>query len=339
MSVTIRQIAVKAGVSRGTVDRVLNDRPGVKPHVREKVMAIAEELNYVPNAAAKALAFSKKPLHVGIIMPPREIEFFQEIRDGIEEAADELKGFGIQLEYCYVSNQNPEEGAAVIRKLVKDGVNGIMFSVMDDDLIRLSINQAVDSGVPVITFNSDVEQSKRICFVGQNLPQSGRIAAGLMARVLRSPSKVLVVAGHLSIYAHRARVKGFGDHLSGSGIDIVQVIEGYDRFEDTYEKLKEALTRYPEIEGIYMATGHIGACMDVVKGMNRPNRYRIIANDLMPEVEQGMREGLIDFTIVQNPAQQGYRSLRMLYELILNGKMPEQQYYYTETSIVIPESL
>lgn len=302
-------------------------------------MAIAEELHYVPNAAAKALAFSKKPLLVGIIMPPQEIEFFREIRAGIELAAEEWKGFGVQLDYYYVNNRNPEEGAAVIRKLAAEGVSGIMFSVMDDDLIRHSINEAVDRGVPVITFNSDVEQSKRICFVGQNLPQSGRIAAGLMARMLRSPSKVLVVTGNMSIYAHRARVKGFGEQLSASGIEVVQVIEGFDRFEETYEKLREALTSHSEIDGIYMASGHTGACLYAVKEIGGPGRYRIITNDLMPEVEQGMREGFIDFTIVQNPAQQGYRSLRMLYDFIISGKRPEQQYYYTETSIVIPESL
>ncbi|MDD4076288.1 MAG: helix-turn-helix domain-containing protein, partial [Eubacteriales bacterium] len=56
MAITIKQIAVKAGVSRGTVDRVLHNRGGVKPDIAEHVRMIAQELGYKPNRAARLLA-------------------------------------------------------------------------------------------------------------------------------------------------------------------------------------------------------------------------------------------------------------------------------------------
>src|SRR5690348_631631 len=105
LAITIRQIAEKARVSRGTVDRVLNGRYGVKPDVRERILAIAEEMNYVPNLAAKALAYHKKPAVIGIIMPPEHIRFFDQIRAGIHSAAAELKDMGIRLEYQYVESR------------------------------------------------------------------------------------------------------------------------------------------------------------------------------------------------------------------------------------------
>jgi LacI family transcriptional regulator len=341
MTVTIRQIAQKAGVSRGTVDRVLNGRQGVKPDVRDRIIAIAEQLNYVPNVAGKALAYSKKPALFGIVMPPKDIRFFDEIRSGIHAAAEELKDLGIRLDYHYVDNKRPEEGAAAIQKLVQAGANGIMFSVMDDDLIRESINEAVDQGVPVVTFNSDVENSKRICFVGQDLYKSGKVAAGLMMKVLRPHAKVLVLTGNLKFHAHRSRVQGFKEALAASTnrLEVVQVLEGYDRYPDTFSQLDQALKDQPDLEGIYMATGPIEACMDVIKHYRKEGRIKIICNDLLPEVEQGLREHIIDFTIVQNPQQQGYRSLRILYDLIFAGKQPELEYNYTQTHIYIPESL
>jgi LacI family transcriptional regulator len=341
MTVTIRQIAEKAGVSRGTVDRVLNGRPGVKPDVRDRIVAIAEELNYVPNVAAKALAYSKKPVLFGIIMPPEDIHFFDEIRSGIYAAADELKDLGIRLDFHYVDNKRPEEGAAAIRKLVEEGANGIMFSVMDDDLIREEINKASDQGVPIVTFNSDVENSRRICFVGQDLYKSGKVAAGLMMRVLPSDAQVLVLTGNLKFHAHRARVQGFQETLteSGSRLEIVKVLEGYDRYLDASSQLHQGLNDHPDLAGIYMATGPIEACLEVIKHHGKEGRIRIICNDLLPKVEQGLRDNIIDFTIVQNPQQQGYRSLRILYDLIFSGKRPEHEYNYTETHIYIPESL
>ncbi|WP_308639536.1 LacI family DNA-binding transcriptional regulator [Paenibacillus silvisoli] len=342
MTVTIREIAKQAGVSRGTVDRVLNDRPGVKPEVRDRILAIANELNYMPNIAAKALAYQKKPFVFGIVMPPKDIQFFESIRSGIAIAAEELKDLGVRLEYRFVDNQKPEEGAAAIRELVGEGVSGIMFSVMDDELIRESIDYAAERNVPVVTFNSDVEGSKRICFIGQDLHKSGLVAAGLMNRVLQADAKVLIVTGSLKFHAHRSRVEGFKHGLAqhGSRLHVLRVIEAYDRYADTYAQLDQALTNHAdEIDGIYMATGDIRACVDVIKKHKKEGSIRVVCNDLIPPAEQGLKERIIDFTIVQNPERQGYLSLRILFDHVFAGKQPEAEHHYTETHIYIPESL
>jgi LacI family transcriptional regulator len=83
----------------------------------------------------------------------------------------------------------------------------------------------------------------------------------------------------------------------------------------------------------------VSACLDVIRSHRKEGRIRVVCNDLMPVVEQGLRERLIDFTIVQNARQQGYRSLRILFDLAFAGKSPESEYNYTDTHIYIPESL
>lgn len=85
MSVTIKQIAALANVSRGTVDRVLNNRPGVNPDTREKVLRIAKELHYQPNFLAKALVNSKENIKLGVILTPDYNPFIHEIIKGIED--------------------------------------------------------------------------------------------------------------------------------------------------------------------------------------------------------------------------------------------------------------
>ncbi|SFI50526.1 LacI family transcriptional regulator [Paenibacillus sp. UNC496MF] len=341
MTVTIREIARRAGVSRGTVDRVLNGRPGVKPNVRDRILEIANELQYVPNLAAKALAYQKKPIVFGIVMPPKDIQFFEFIRSGIGAAAEELKDLGVRLDYRYVDNERPDEGAAAIRELVEAGASGILFSVMDDELIRASIDFAAERGVPVVTFNSDVEGSKRLCFVGQDLRKSGLVAAGLMNRVLREEAKVVIVTGSLKFHAHRSRVEGFRQGLAEGGgrLEAVAVIEGFDRYADTFERLDRVLARHPDLAGIYMATGDVAACVDAIKRHGREGRIRVVCNDLLPAAEQGLRERIIDFTIVQNPERQGYLSLRILFDRVFAGKQPEAEHHFTETHIYIPESL
>ncbi len=341
MKTTIRKIAQMAGVSRGTVDRVLNGRPGVKPQIRENVMRIARELDYVPNMAAKALAYNKKPIILGVVMPSTEIAFFDEIRKGIDTAVDEMHNMGVRVEFRHMDSRDASSAAAALEGLLELGVSGIMVSAMDDAAIRAKINEAAERKIPVITFNSDVTDCRRLCFVGQNLYKSGRVAAGLMSKVIPGGAEIIVVTGSMAFHAHKERVNGFTDTLAGvgGGFRVAEVIEGFDRYDDTYRKLSEALGRHKQIRGIYMATGHVGACMDAITEKGLTGKVHIICNDILPEIVDNMKKGLIDFTIVQDPFSQGYKPLNLLREYIFLGREPKAEHIYTEISIKIPENL
>ena len=78
MAVTVKQIAELANVSRGTVDRVLNNRSGVSEATRQKVLKIAKELHYEPNFLAKALVSKKESLKIGVIITPLSMILFRE---------------------------------------------------------------------------------------------------------------------------------------------------------------------------------------------------------------------------------------------------------------------
>lgn len=341
MKTTIRKIAQMAGVSRGTVDRVLNGRPGVKPQIRENVMRIARELDYVPNMAAKALAYNKKPIILGVVMPSREIAFFDEIRKGIDAAADEMHNMGVRVEFRHMDSRDASSAAAALEELLELGVAGMMVSAMDEPVIRAKINAAAEKKIPVITFNSDVSNCRRLCFVGQDLYKSGRVAAGLMSKVISGSAEIIVVTGSMAFHAHKERVNGFTDTLAGvgGGFRVAAVIEGFDRYDDTFRKLSEALGRHKQIRGIYMATGHIGACVDAIIEKGLAGKVHIICNDILPDIVDNMKKGIIDFAIVQDPFSQGYKPLNLLREYIFLGREPEAEHIYTEISIKILENL
>ena len=95
MAVTIKDIAARAGVSRGTVDRVLHNRPGVKPQVQEHVRRIADEMGFLPNRAGKILAARKQPLKIGCFLPGIGNAFFEEVLAGYDAAAAEYAHYGV----------------------------------------------------------------------------------------------------------------------------------------------------------------------------------------------------------------------------------------------------
>ena len=124
MSVTIRQIAEAAKVSRGTVDKVLNNRPGVSVEVREQILQLANELGYKPNAAGKSLAFQKKPLRIGFLLPTAHDPFYLDVQAGIARAADELAGFGVEVVCRTMEHITVADQLACIRAMAQSSLAG-----------------------------------------------------------------------------------------------------------------------------------------------------------------------------------------------------------------------
>ena len=99
--VRIKDIAEKSGVSVGTVDRILHNRPNVSKSAREKVEKVLKEINYQPNMYASALAYNKSYTFY-IIMPMHESEaYWQEIEEGAMKACDARRDFHIDVQVAY----------------------------------------------------------------------------------------------------------------------------------------------------------------------------------------------------------------------------------------------
>ena len=165
MAVTIKQIAELANVSRGTVDKVLNDRPGVKEATKQKILQIVKELDYKPNYLGKALVQSKDPLKIGIILTPEYNPFVHEIIRGIHMAKEEFHPFGLQIETKMLNSLEPAEQIGLLNTFENEGYAGIAVFPLNDRQVRLKINQLSERGIAVITFNSQVSKINELCFI------------------------------------------------------------------------------------------------------------------------------------------------------------------------------
>lgn len=331
MKASQKLIAELSGVSRGTVDRVLNGKPNVKSETRKKVLEAAKMLGYRPNTAGRSLALSKREYSICIVMP--NIPFFDDIKAGINRALSELNDYNISTTYIYTNERSTTE---IIKEIDECSCNAFMMAVIDIPEYRQCIQKKADKGIPVITFNTDVSESGRLAFVGQDLYKSGRIAASLMEKMVDRQANLLVVIGNMNYKAHRQRARGFTDTIHKDA-NVVAVIETEDKYELTYERVRNVLTSGLKIDGIYMATGHIGALLDLVKNIDR--KYRLIVNDMYPEVQEALKKDIIDFTIFQNPIEQGYLPVKLLFDYMFYGKKPENEYYYTGNTVIMKEML
>ena len=194
---TIKEIAELAGVSRGTVDRVLNNRGAVSEQTARKVLDIARALQYRPNRAGIVLAARKRNLKIGVILFDNGNPFFDEVLDGVQKKARELEDYN-----CCVSVRrvgfDPDAQLAAMEEMAADGASGLILSPCNDPGIRDKINELDARGIPVITTNTDIENSARLAYVGCDFYRSGQTAAGLMHLIGKPPVRAGIITATMA---------------------------------------------------------------------------------------------------------------------------------------------
>lgn len=335
MGVTLQQIAEAAGVSRGTVDRALNDRGRIKPEVAEKIKKIAEEMGYQPNRAGRALAMTKQSVRIGVILQSADTPFMKKVLKGIEDAKAESEQMGIEVIVKKLNGVDAEKVMDTMKKLRTAGCKGIAMVPVEDEALKKLIHEFVEEGIPVVTFNSDIEDSDRLCFVGQNALQSGKVAAGLMAEILPEGAKVQVISGYPSNQSHRNRSRGFISELAAcrKDVEILDIQYAYDDSKIAGKITEEMLKMHPDLKGVYLAASGTDGVCKVLKNNKLVGKVKVISNDLTTKNEQELKRGLIQFLLGQNAYVQGHLPIMILFNKLFDGKEPEVEHQYTEIVI------
>ncbi len=335
---TLKQIADLAGVSRGTVDRVLNHRGSVNPDTAKKVLGIAEALNYQPNRAGTALAAQKKKYKIGVLLFSRSNPFFDEVMTGVLAKADELKGYGITTITRRVDFDVAAQLSA-IDELVNEGINGLVLAPINDSLLRERIDALFGADIPVVTINTDIEGSKRLAYVGSDFYQGGCIAAGLFALSSKDTHELGIITGSNDVLCHTERIRGLQATLDASyaHISISGIVENHDDEIESYNVARELLIKHPDTDALFFTAGGIyGGCKAIKELHMHP---RIITFDEIPTTLELLRDGTILATISQQPYKQGYQAMDILFEYLTSSIQPENTLQYVAHSIVIRESL
>ena len=338
MAVTIQKIAELSGVSRGTVDRVLHGRPNVNPMIREKVVRAAEKLGYQPPAPSK----SADCRQAAILIPQwTDGHFNRQIVSGIRKALRYIADPAFVLAEQPLRTMTMQELLRAMDEQIRSGVDGLIIRAENTPEVRAAIEQAVQQGVTVITYDADVPHSGRLCHAGQDLVRAGAIAAGGMARLIRPPEHVLIVTGNLRMEAHKGRVDGFCRRLLELGFseDAYRVIETNEMPELTGELVAQALQAASRLHAVYMACHPLSGCIAGIRKARRTTRPHIVCNDLTPTAKRYLREGTVDFVIGQSFSQESFHAVLAMYQMLLRGVKPKRELYYTDLRLITQEML
>lgn len=340
---TIQMVAEAAGVSRGTVDRVLNDRPHVNQEVRQRVLEAMRELGYIsPREVYRRRAdASVRPLTLGVLLPNWEGQFRTEVTEGVRQACEELEESKVRVLVRRCETDLPQEAVELLEAMEGEGAEGFAVCAVNDPAIQGWIAGKAAKGIPCVTFNSDLPESGRLRFVGQDIYQAGRVAAGLLYKCVSGRGPILATAGNLKFDAHRRRLDGFRERMAQLGFPAEQILvrETYNDYETTLRVVSEALEESPGLRGVYMANLSVSGCCAAIERAGRAGKVHVVCHDINESVRKLIHSGAVDFTIPQDLMRQGYTPLLLLRDHLRKKKPLEAVQLQGQINILCLENL
>ena len=311
--ITRQDLARVAGVSSATVDRVLNERPGVRPETVQRVRAAVSQLGYQPSSVAAHLAL-KRSQRLQFILPSGTNTFMQMLAHAVEEAGNRLLPPGAHLALDRVDVFDPLSLARRIGD-VAEAVDALAVVALDHPAVREAIDAVVSAGVAVVTLVSDAPSSRRSHYVGINNMAAGRTAGSLLGRFVGGrPGKVALLAGSTTLRDHAERQFGFEQVIreSFSHLTVLPLREGRDDHRINREIVGTLLDETPDLVGLYnIGAGNRGVSEALVASQ-RATDVVYVAHELTPYSRADLVSGVADALISQDCHHEARSAMRIL---------------------------
>ena len=230
----------------------------------------------------------------------------------------------------------PTKGAVEQKEMIEDllarSVDGIALSPVDPGNQTSLIDDAC-SRTKVVTHDSDAPASKRLCYIGMNNYEAGRRAGELLRKALPQGGQVMIFVGRLEQDNARLRRQGTIDallgrpadpsrsdpadaHLVGEGYEVLGTLT--DQFDSTVAKAnaEDSLSKHPNLAAMVgLFAYNAPACLEALRQAGKVGKVKIVSFDEQDAALQGVQDGTIVATVVQNPYYYGYDSVRILAAL------------------------
>ena len=318
---TVKEIARLAGVSIGTVDRVLHDRGGVSPETKEKVEEIIISLGYEPNILARQLSLNRTySLRAVLPRADQDSGYWSLCLAGLRRAERDLAPYRARLRIDEFDCYDRIAYRRLLEDIVADPCDGLLFAPALPEELESAIGLL--GPVPYAFFDSEVEGASPVASIAQD-PFRGGYLAGRLMSLLSMPGKPLIALSAHAGNRHIARrIEGFKAFFAEAGRAEVESAECRD-LESPQECdrfLSGLFDGRPDIGGVLVAnsSGHLVG--DWLAGRGLKEGCAVVSWDLVSANARALREGTIDCVVSQRPAEQAREALERLFRAVASGE-------------------
>jgi ribose transport system substrate-binding protein len=241
-------------------------------------------------------------------------DFWAIARKGTEKAAAELPN--VDVDFRITPDNTAASQQSIVDDLLAKGVNGIAISPVDPVNQVQMLNRAAQQSL-VITQDSDAPNSNRTCYIGTDNVAAGRQAGGLIKEALPQGGKIMIFVGTLDAANAQQRYQGIKEALQGSNVQILDVrTDNADRVR-AKSNASDTLVNNADIAALVGLWSYNGpAILGAVRDAGKVGKVKIIAFDEEDETLGGIKDGSIYATVVQQPFEFGYQSMKLMAKIV-----------------------
>lgn len=325
--ITIKDIAERAGLSVGTVDRVLHNRPNVSAKALAKVKKALEEKNYVPNMYASALAHNKS-YKFYCLMPKHASEaYWEEVEEGQRKACENRRDLNVNISVLYYKRNDEATFTECYEECLAADPHGVIVVPANLELTRRFTNKLHERNIPFIMLDSYMPDLRPLAFYGQDSFASGYFAAKILSLIVSKEKEIMLMKQTLDGVSLASKQQdnrevGFRHYMTDHLPDmkIVELDLPYDEPRKAhYEIMERFFTKHPNIHHCVTMSSKAHLVGEFLLKTNRRN-IQIMGYDMVEKNAKCVREGAISFLIAQHGYMQGYYSVDALVRAIILKK-------------------
>lgn len=332
-----------AGVSAGTVDRVLHNRGDVSPASREKVQKVLDEIDYHPNMFAIGLAAKKRYRIVCIIPYYIEHDYWYAVAQGIGRAAQELRPFNVGVDYLYYRHADESSYEEACMRIQKEGADAVLIAPNFREETKGLTAYLEETGIPYAFIDFNVEQTHALCYIGQDSKTSGYLAAKILMRGYeRGQELVLFLNNQKNNPAEiqmQRRLEGFMQYLAETHEQpVIHDVVLHKEDAAANQQLLDAF--FEEHPKAVLGAVFNSRAYQVAGYLHEKGRMleSLVGYDLLPENVDYLRTGEVSYLIGQRPGLQGYCGVKALCDHIV-FKKPVTSVKYMPIDIMMKENI
>ncbi len=326
--IKIKDIAEMAGVSVGTVDRVLHNRGDVSMKSREKVEKVLKEINYTPNIYASALASKKTFSFIAVIPAYKKGDYWDKIEEGIIKAARELTDFRVKVEILYFEQYNIASFCKVMETALEERPDGILLPPSLKSVTFEFACKMDAAGIPYIFIDSRIEEAHPLAYYGQHSYLSGCLAGKLMLTEKPQTEEIAIFSfyhlGQVPSNQISQRMAGFVSHMmeKKESCRLHRATLELDSPEKNEQVMYDIFEKNKNIEGAVIFSSRAYVVAEFLKKY-KLNHITLIGYDLLERNIASLRNDSIAYLIAQRPEVQGYRGIKALSDHLIFKKQVE----------------
>lgn len=321
--IRIKDVAQLAGVSVGTVDRVLHDRPNVSPTARGKVEKALKEMDYRPNMYASALAYNKSYTFCFVIPRHESEAYWEEIEEGAATACERRRDFHINIKMLYYKRFDPNTFVKATEACLRDKPDGVVIVPSTLDVTRKFTDALHENEIPFVMLDSYMPDLKPLSFYGQDSFSSGYFAARMLMLVAKGESEIMIMKqmknGNVASKQQENRETGFRHYMKDHFPDITITTVNLplnEKREKYATILDEFFKAHPHVHHCIAFNSKAHIVGDFLLRSNR-REVQIMGYDMVPKNAECLRQGSISFLIAQHAYMQGFHCVETLFDAVV----------------------